>query len=129
MSSYTEGGTDDPLASLYDKIDRAREPALAESPEPVGDDPVETILRWITEEADGTGRRGESSPQIDGSTGASMPTSGSLETTIGREVLSMVAEEPLSPDARAQAVRLLADTLENPSGPALRRVLRLLIKG
>jgi hypothetical protein len=119
----------EPLASVYDKIERARSLEPTHSPEVEGADPVETIRTWIDAEVDEIGRREE--PALRRTPVASAPHTApnSLEAALGREVLAMVAEEPLSPTARSEAVTRLAEALDNPSETAVRQVLRVLIKG
>lgn len=52
-----------------------------------------------------------------------------LEAVVGRAVLSMVGEMPLSAKSRRKAVELLAVALEQPSPHALQAAFRILIAG
>jgi hypothetical protein len=119
----------EPLASLYDLIDEAHALEPAEAPGPSGDDPLDTIRGWIDDEAEAVGPRSE---PLAGRLPARAPTraeDASIKALLGREVLAMVADEPLSSDARLEATRLLAEALQNPDETAIRRVLRVLLRG
>ena len=134
VSSIDDGGGE-PLASLYEAIERARDLEPAEAPEARGETPVETIRAWIDEDADEIGRREEPlayGVRPEPALRSEPPSSGepgSLEAVIGREVLEMLADEPLASEARARAARLLAEALENPTRDAIRRVLRVILAG
>lgn len=113
-----------PLDSLYRTIEEAAEIPPPE-PHVPSVDPLATLrARWTQTEdtptAPATG--GMSAPQA-------APGADSLEALIGREVLAMIGDRPLPPDARAEAVRRSAVALQNPSAENVRAILAVLVTG
>jgi len=130
-----------PLAQLLATIDRARRATAADDfdrperqePSTATGDPLQRLHRRIASAIEAVGAR--SSVDLSPRTGAlhSAPNrregteTGEVEARVGREVLEMLAARELSGDVRAEAVRRLADAVDDPDSEAIRDVLRLLI--
>ncbi len=133
--------TEGALGELLERIESAR------VIEPAGDlglrapdlaDPRSTISAWIKDERGALGSipaivrvRAVSDNLLDRGI-ASYPEGqragvGGVEAAVGRAVLSMVGELPLSANSRRKAVELLASALEQPSPQTLQAVFRILI--
>lgn len=52
---------------------------------------------------------------------------GAIDALVGREVLDLVGAQPLSAEAREEAVRRLVIAMQNPEAETLRSVLRVLV--
>mgnify|MGYP006194606249 CR=1 FL=1 len=113
----------DPLKSIEQLIAQAStlpEPeAHRPSPEPLLQ--LSNAIRGIESSAEGALPPSMASPVVAGG------ASDSLDAIVGREVLRLVSERPLSAPARAEAVRRLTVALQNPSAPNLRSVLAVLV--
>ena len=102
---------EDPLEQLNQTIRAARE---LPTPEPHlrDDDPLRRLRAQIY------GQPQESRPTEPGTP---------LESLVGREVLAMLSERPLSAEARAEAVRRLAVALQSPTTQNVRSVLAVVV--
>ena len=117
---------DDPLAILQSQIDRAASLPSAEPYTP-STDPLARLRGHLRGEVD-EAANDDAAPALS----APRPADGadsSLEAMLGREVLSMIANRPLPPEAREEAVRRLAIALQNPAPANIRSVLAVLITG
>lgn len=112
----------DPLAALARQIAEAAE---IPPPQPYvqSDDPLARLQALMRGEAANDDR-----PPAPTAV-AAVSGDGGLEALVGREVLAMVASQPLAADAREEAVRRLAVALANPSPDNVRAVLRVLVTG
>lgn len=108
----------DPLAQLERAIAEARQ---LPPPEPyiTNGDPLARLSSALR------GQPGESTKTAAIAVSDATP----LESLVGREVLAMVSERPLSAEARAEAVRRLAVALQSPTQANVRSVLAVLVTG
>lgn len=145
----------EPLESLLEMIRRAQTLAEAESFEPrwvdSGDgDPLTGLRQTMAAEAahqsqtapsqwypEADTRTAESDggaapdPRAPAATTAPPRASAEegVEARVGREVLAILRQQPLSGDARAAAIERLATQIDNPDASALRDVLAILVTG
>lgn len=130
-----------PLGQLLATIDRARRATARgtveleelEEPSTAAGDSLQRLHRRIRTEIEALGARTavDLSPRTgqtprDG-TAPEAPATGGVEARIGREVLEMLADRELSGSVRVDAVRRLAEAVDDPDSDQIRDVLRLLI--
>lgn len=137
----------EPLQRLEDRIDRARrktangslEPATPDRPpSSATGDPLQRLRRLLANEIEELESRStvDLSPRTETSarsqtaesSGVSAAEHGENVTErVGREVLALLEDQPLPGRVRAEAVRRLADALDDPDRESVRGVLRLLL--
>ncbi len=141
LSPSDVGSVEGVLGELLERIESAR------VIEPIGDlglgapdsaDPRATIAAWIDEERAALGSMpaivrvraaGDKISESGGFGAHAKNSEAGVEAAVGRAVLSMVGELPLSAKSRREAVELLAGALEQPTPQALQAVFRILIAG
>ena len=112
-----------PIISLETAIAKARQiPAAPEYSPP--SDPLATLLKRISSAPEET----PSSSGSDASPASRNVVPQSLEATLGKEVLNLVSNRPLSAQARADAVRSAIVAIENPTPDNVRAILAALLK-
>ena len=140
LSTFDETGIDGVLGELLERIESAHAiKPFTELELRVSNtsDPRATIGSWIADECAALGSmpaivrvRAAGDKILEHGSGVySERSDGSVEAAVGRAVLSMVGEIPLSAQSRREAVALLASALEQPSPQALQAVFRILIAG
>lgn len=110
----------DPLESLRQHIQDASDLPSAEPYVPAAD-PLDRLKSLLA---------GQSAANDDPIVSAPQPApapGGGFEALLGREVLEMVRAQPLTAEAREEAVVRLTVALQNPTKDNLRAVLRVLI--
>lgn len=136
LSELARAGND-PLGALIAKVDRAVrrtangtvEPTAPDRPpSSAAGDPVQRLRRMLAAEMGEIGERRtvDLSPRSRASPEHRTEES-SIEQQIGREVLALLEANDLPGRARAEAVRRLAGTLDDPDAETVREVLRLLV--
>jgi hypothetical protein len=125
--SLASGSGDDPLAGLRQTI--AAETTYQSTT---------ALDQWTTDGGPADDRdarastaelRGDQSQTSAASGVGSQTSDAGAEARVGREVLAMLREQPLSGPARASAVEQLAAQIDSPDASALRDVLAILVTG
>ena len=137
VTSITDESAD-PLEELDRRISEARgvDAAEFEISEVDGADPIDNLRELIAAEVAELGSRREplSRPLsaesheptevTDRSPATRQPD---LAARLGRELLEMIADEPLGGDVRIEAVRRTLEAVDSPTKANVRRILRLLV--
>jgi len=141
------GAAGNPLLDLEATLDRARrrterrafESSAPASPSSAAGDPLQRLRRLLAEERREVGSRAavDLAPRTEraapsGAPGPEIPAREAaddvdLERRVGREVLEILEQQPLPGPARAEAIRRLAEYLDDPDPELLREVFRLLV--
>lgn len=125
-----------PLQRLREAVERARR-ATAPAPPPEHwsdrgeDDPLRRLRQRLDTEAEWIGRRSSVELPRDVSvteeTADTATSTSDLESVVGREVLRVLGDEPLSPEDRRRAIERAAELVEEPDGEGARGLLQILL--